>query len=376
MSPASIPQILPAALAGLGVPLPGRSPGALTLQRQRAFVVVLVDGLGAGQLRQFASFAPVMAQATQVCPVSSTFPSTTAAAITSFGTGLPVGEHGIVSAAFEDDDGNALWPLSWQTDPNPIATQPQSTVFELAVAAGVAVTSAGPLRFANSGLTRAALRGAEYAGAETSQEQLNAVGAALGVARRGGQPALVYVYVPEVDKAGHASGVGSEPYLKALGAADEFVDQLASLLGEEETLLVTADHGMIDVTDDDRVDLEANRALRVGVRRIMGEPRARFVYTRPGCTPDVAATWRRELAGVAEVKTRAEAASEWFGGYVDPYLEHRIGDLVVLPTGRRSLISERVDRLVSGLRGQHGGQLPDETEIPLLALRNRSAATD
>lgn len=362
--------MLPAALAGLGVPLRGRSAGDLQLSRQQAYVVLLVDGLGVRQLRQFAHVAPTLAEATQVAPLRSTFPSTTAAAITSFGTGLPVGEHGIVSAAFEDDDGNALWPLSWKADPNPIATQPQATVFELAAAAGVAVTSVAPQRFVNSGLTRAALRGAGYAGAETVDEQVAAVSSALGAARRSGRPALVYVYFWALDKAGHGSGVGSPPYLAELAAVDQFTQRLAGLLGVAETLLVTADHGMIDVADEDRVDLEANHALRVGVRRVMGEPRARLVYTKRGHAAEVAATWARELGDAAVVKTRAEAARDWFGGSVDPHLEHRIGDLVVLPTGRRSLASDRVDRLVSGLRGQHGGRLPDETEIPLLAMRN------
>ena len=103
----------------------------------------------------------------EIGPLAAPFPSTTCVSLTSLGTGLPPGMHGIVGTSFRLDDGSVLAPLSWGGDPNPIATQPEPTVLERAASAGVLVTSAAPAAHRTSGLTRAALRGGEYPGADT-----------------------------------------------------------------------------------------------------------------------------------------------------------------------------------------------------------------
>ncbi len=371
MTPRPLADLLPAAAHLLGVPgFRGHAnPLAATLGdalgSPRHLIVLLVDGLGALQLAEHAALAPRLTAMTEVGPLAAPFPSTTCVSLTSLGTGLPPGMHGIVGTSFRLDDGSVLSPLSWGAEPNPIATQPEPTVLERAADAGVLVTSAAPAAHRSSGLTRAALRGGEYPGADTLPARLAVAAAAISRARAERRASLTYVYWPDLDKAGHVHGVGSAAYRAQLARVDSLVAGLLALVTGDVALLVTADHGLIDVPDDRRVDLETRPDLRRDVRIILGEPRVRHIYTTPGRGDAVRATWAEELGGRADVRTRAEVSD--LLGPVDDWYADRIGDVVAIAADTWALTSDRIDRLVSGLRGQHGGLTDAEVLIPLRA---------
>ncbi|MCU0300952.1 MAG: alkaline phosphatase family protein [Candidatus Nanopelagicales bacterium] len=365
----SLADLLPAVARVLGVP--GQPAGADwlvgPLAGVRHVVVLLVDGLGARQLQAHAALAPRLAALPELGPLAAPFPSSTAISLTSFGTGLPPGMHGIVGSSFRLEGGQVLSPLTWGADPNPIATQPEPTLLERAAVAGVHVATAAPAAHRGSGLTRAALRGGAYPGAETIADRVLVAAGTITAARAAGAPSLVYAYWPDLDKAGHIHGVASEAYRTELPRVDALVADLAALTGPDVALLVTADHGLVDVPDGRRVDVEAHPALRDGVLTILGEPRVRHVYTEPGRTDEVLTTWRRVLGERADVRARGAVAE--LLGPVDDWHAERIGDVVAIAREDWALVSERVDRLVSSLRGQHGGLTPDEVEVPLRLAR-------
>ncbi len=369
MTPRPLSELLPAAAHLLGVPGFAEQGAGLAARMAgegpapRHVIVLLVDGLGDLQLRAHAGLLPELAALTDLSPLGAPFPSTTCVSLTSLGTGLPPGMHGIVGSSFRLDDGSTLAPLSWAEVPNPIATQPDPTVLERAAAAGVLVTTAAPTALRTSGLTRAALRGSEYPGADTLPARLQVSAAALARARAGARSSLTYVYWPDVDKAAHVHGVNSGAYRAELGRVDRLVAGLRALTGPEVVLLVTADHGMVDVPDDRRLDLESRPALRRGVQTILGEPRVRHVYAEPGAAAAVHRTWTEELGDRALVRTRAQVAS--LLGPVDDWYADRIGDVVAIAADDWALVSERIDRIVSGLRGQHGALTDAEVLVPL-----------
>jgi hypothetical protein len=366
-------DLLPAAAHVLGVP--GHAErgswlaGALSEggQLPRHLVVLLVDGLGHVQLAEHAGLAPHAAALAELGPLAAPFPSTTCVSLTTLGTGLPPGMHGIVGSSFRLDDGSVLAPLTWGDQPNPIATQPEPTLLERAAAAGVHVVSAAPAAHRSSGLTRAALRGGGYPGAETVADRVAVVRAAMARADSLGVPSLAYVYWPDLDKTAHVHGVDSAAYRAELVRVDGLVGSLAELAGPEAALLVTADHGLIDVPDDRRFDLESRRALRRGVQTILGEPRARHVYVEPGRAREVLRVWADELGDRAEVRSRAEVAD--LLGPVDEWYLERIGDVVAIARADWALVSDRIDRIVSGLRAQHGGLTDAEVLVPLRCAR-------
>jgi hypothetical protein len=141
-----------------------------------------------------------------------------------------------------------------------------------------------------------------------------------------------------------------------------------SSLSSGAVLIVTSDHGMVNAAPEASLLIEDDPRLMDSVTVITGEPRARLVYVRHGARADVAAVWRSVLGERADVLTRDEVIARDLIGPVDPLLEGRLGDLLVLARGDAALAS-RVDPRVSALVGQHGSWTAEETRVPGLILR-------
>jgi hypothetical protein len=358
---ASLADVSPSAAAAIGIP---GFTDTLGLGACRQVVVCLVDGLGWTSLQEHAADAPVLASMAGGA-IRAVFPTTTPVGLGSLGTGLLPGAHGLVGAAFEyPETGELISPLQWGAHPPPVAVQPEPTVFERVARSGATMTTVSPAAYRESGLTRAVLRGAEYAPADDVDQRIAAVAAALARDER----SFTYVYWPELDRVGHEFGVASRDWRLALQRADALVGRLVDVLVPGSTLVVTADHGMVDCPAGLRVDIEANPLLMAGIRRVAGEPRARHLYVTPGAAADVQAAWQRVLGDRALVLQRAELVDAGYFGDVDPGIEERIGDVMAVPRGNVMLAS-RVDATVSQLVGQHGGLTDDEVLIPALVRR-------
>ena len=364
----SLSDLLPSVLAALGVDGQGGGRDVLGLAPARRACVLLVDGLGAQLLDEHAAAAPTLAGMRRTGPpLTAGFPSTTATSMGSLGTGLPPGAHGLLGyeVALPGQD-KVLNQLAWDDDVDPLAWQPRSTGFEHAAAAGIAVTRIGPRAFAGSGLTTAALRGGDFVGADAPGERVAAAAAAL----RRGHRSLVYVYYGDLDATGHRAGAGSEAWRLQLEHVDRLAAQLADRLPADTALWVTADHGMVDVPADARVDLAEQPELSDGVRMLAGEPRARYVHVRSGAAADVLATWRARLGDRMDVWSREEAvAAGWFGP-VDARVLARIGDVVAVAREPVAVLDSRRDHPeLLRLIGMHGSVTDAEMLVPLLEVR-------
>jgi predicted AlkP superfamily pyrophosphatase or phosphodiesterase len=374
----SLADLLPSLAGALGVGDPGPIPFP-SLQR---VCVLLVDGLGWHLLRANRDVAPFLARLLDRAEVgtgagagaaTTVFPSTTATSLASLGTGLPPGGHGI--AGFQVAVPGAGWVLNsleWDERVDPMAWQPEPTVFQRLSAAGVAVTRVGLGAFDGSGLTVATMRGGSYAAVETAGQRAAAVRTAL----TRGERSLVYAYYGELDRTGHVSGCGSDAWREELAVVDTVVARIAALLPAGAALVVTADHGMVDVAAEARLDLADEPELAAGVRRFAGDPRARYLHVREGAREDVRSAWCERLGDRAWVCTREEVeAAGWWGPMQDRVRE-RFGDVVVAARGTTAVFDRRVDTPeVLGLVGHHGSLTAAEMEIPLLVWHARKPGT-
>jgi len=133
-------------------------------------------------------------------------------------------------------------------------------------------------------------------------------------------------------------------------------------------LHVTADHGMVDVPPQDRIDVDATPELRAGVALLGGEARARHVYAEAGAAGDVLAAWREVLGHRAWVASREEAVADGWFGPVDSWLEPRIGDVVAAPAGPWGIVATQAEPREPPLIGMHGSLTPADQQVPLLTL--------
>ena len=354
---ACITDLLPSVCDGLGL------PGAydiLGLGPADKVAILVVDGLGLHQLARNRTTAPFLADAVHQ-ELTSVFPSTTPAGLTSLGTGLPPGGHGLVGASFRlNHENRVLHPLSWGQDPDPRSVQGEPTWWQRAEIRNVAVSIVGPRAYAGTGLTESALGGAPYRGADGPGERI----AEMADALRGPGPRLVYGYWEWLDRTAHVRGVGSTAYEAELRAVNTFLEQFVAAAPPDVRILVTADHGVVDCPET--VDLDANSDLMRDVRLVAGEPRMRHLYVAPGTQSEVAERYRQALGDRAQILTRAEAVSAGLFGPMAAEHEVRVGDVIALATGRVRLTSPSRDRIVSSLIGQHGSLTAEEMMVPLL----------
>ncbi len=340
--------------------------GAGPLAPVRSTVLVVLDGLGALQLRSHAGHARHLSAGLGKKDVAhSVFPTTTAAALTTIVTGAEPGVHGLVGYRVLDRSRDRLVNVlsGWESDGiDPLVWQPEATVFERAVARGHRAFAIGIPKYATSGFTRATLRGAEFVAARAPAERVQ-MAYQLAADNPG---SLTYCYLPEVDKAGHQHGVDSGEWIAALEDVDH---ALAIVPPKHVGVLITADHGMIDVPGYRQVVLGENDARLDGVRHIGGEPRMLHVYLEPDADPGRALdTWRTMSEGDADVHSRAEVvASGLYGTVVTPDATDRIGDLVVISRGNRAFYDGTAeDQRSRRMVGQHGGLTPEERQVPYI----------
>lgn len=321
----------------------------------RRACVVLVDGLGESQLRERSGHFPFLRRS-DVRSLTTVAPSTTAAAVTAVGTGASPGLTGMLGYTVRHPATGTLMNMikwdhdvvradEWQTVPSIAAQSSRPDRF----------SAVGPARFVGSGLNTAALRGFRDISAEDLSQRVDATVSEL----RSGRSDLVYLYWGEIDHVGHVHGWQSWQWGDEASATDRELDRLARLLPRDTLLVITADHGMVDVTES----LDAHRIpqLRAGVDLVAGEPRASHLYTREPA--EVSARWRDYLGERAWVVSRAEAAG--IIGPLDPRFEAAIGDVVVFARGQTVIVDSSTQTPGSmALIGVHGSLTAPEMYVP------------
>jgi predicted AlkP superfamily pyrophosphatase or phosphodiesterase len=351
-----------AAVRGAGNPL-GLAPVSKA-------AVLVIDGLGAGNLELRKGHARWLTAAWRVRGLTADvgFPSTTASALTTLTTGVHPGEHGIVGYTIRDPQSTELINhlKEWEPHVDPASWQRAPTLFQQASDEGIPCLSMGEHRFAGSDFTKAVWRGSTFVGTGSLAEQWEKLREFFDTHDRG----LAYLYWPALDRIGHSSGVQSEAWVRRLEDLDQNLREVGSLLKDDEGLIITADHGMVDVEDNDKLMVREDSALLHGIAAWGGEPRAAHLYAvDPGSTGDVVAAWAETLKDRAIVMTREQVLDEGLYGEVAPEVRARIGDVLVLATSgsafyRLEVASPQSMRMV----GQHGSITVTERQVPVVPL--------
>jgi hypothetical protein len=352
----SLGELVPSLLSSLGV---ANFANPLAVEPAARVFLLLVDGLG----RE---------------PLTTGFPATTAASLTSLATGVPPGEHGLVGytmalPGYERAFNTLTWSL-YGVGPRvelvnevvPEAFQPIPTLAERAAAAGLRIHHLGPAFHEWSGLTRAIGRGERFHPADSLEAVTGGTLRLLEAPR-----AFVFGYHPRLDAAGHVHGVASQDWKDELVAVDQAARLLAEQLPADTLLVISGDHGMVDLRPEERLDLADHPDLAAGVRILGGEARARYVGTEPGATEDVLSAWRSRLGDRMWVWTREEAiATGIFGRRVTDRARERMGDIVAAAYGQVGIVQREVDPAQARLNGHHGSLTPAEQLVPLLIYRS------
>ena len=379
---------------------------------QAPIVMVLVDGLGWQMLRERAGHTPNLRRLLADSDYLHTCaPSTTAAALTTLATGVYPGAHAMVGYAVRDPllrghlgpghvpgpgdvfdlitfKNSSHDPLTWQSVPTLI--ERANAKANAGCGPQLGAVSIGRSKFAGSGLSLAAWRGFKHIGVDALDQRPYQAYRAI---KEGAK--LVYLYVGELDHAGHNHGWHSDKWLEALEALDAMVGQLFRRLPAGTRIVLTADHGMVDTDRHHRIDLAKEKELAKDVVAVAGESRFLQLYvaddvaSAPAAgSPGLGVAGPRGACGVVENNGREELAQSvakrwaeflgdraiWVGtdpaplmGPLSPGARAAVGDVLVALNDNWTVVDSRVQSFhATQLIGVHGSLTPVELEVPLI----------
>lgn len=320
-------------------------------------VLLLLDGLGWDQLLERRGLAPTL-ESFDGGAVLTVAPSTTATALTSICTGLPPGEHGIIGYRMAME-GEVLNVLRWSVPGRdaraahpPAKTQPVTSFCGHRPAV---VTRA---EFAHSGFTEAHLEGVRFNGYRVTSTLVTEVQRLL----RSSEP-FVYAYYDGIDKVAHEYGLGAH-YDAELAFVDGLVAELAASLPPGAALVVTSDHGQVDVGDR-TIELPGSVTEHVAMQS--GEGRFRWLHSVAGHQGALLETAEDLYRDVGWVMTRDQIVDEgWFGPVVTEAALGRLGDVALVayePVAWMAVDDTGPYQLI----GRHGSLTGAEMRVPLLA---------
>ncbi len=338
---------------------------ALGLSSKRSLCIILVDGLGTHNLSKAAGHARFL-NSQKSLTASCWFPATTSVSITSFATAKHPVDIGFIGYQVFDRSVGAPQNLlsGWKDFAAGQTFQDQPTVSEMAFESGVAFYAVAPSSYEFSGFTGATMRKATY-------HAENSVAERFRVARKlllDAEPKVIYLYIPELDQIAHALGSESTAWLNQLEEIDSLTSELARQLPKHAGLVLTADHGVIDIKPEAHIYLDELLPLDQ-VEFVGGDTRAPFIYLK-------------RSADVIEVRKILEDAYGSLAFVVSPedlitagywvHAEKSVGtypDLVLIARKEVAFYHKAFAKKKSlEMVGHHGALTSQEMSIPIITF--------
>ncbi|MBI5287704.1 MAG: alkaline phosphatase family protein [Chloroflexi bacterium] len=333
-------------------------------------VFVLIDGLGMNLVEREGP--DEFLRAHTVMELRSVFPSSTAPALTSIATGLWPGEHGVPGwwtylpaygltatvlpfiERFSKKDARAYGVTPDVAFPG-VALGPRMTRQQLRVM---------PKRIHGSVYSRYSSGDAPSFGYGSLRA---GVEAACAFIERATEPTWTYLYAPFVDTAEHEHGIDSKGVRRAMKLVRSRVEMLTERLRGRARIVLTADHGQIDVPPGQQTELrESDPLLRLLRVPPSCEPRTPAFHAAAGKHTEFERVFRERFAGQFALLTTDEADDLCLFGpaRMSDGTRRRLGDYVGI-----ALRSYTVSLpLETAMIGFHGGLHPDEVRVPLVLV--------
>ncbi len=374
--------------------IPARIRDACASGKYDAVVLFLVDGFGWRFFEKFQEM-PFLKRLTthgKVEKLTSQFPSTTAAHLTTIHTGLPVGQSGVFEwFYYEPLLDRVIAPLlfSYAGDQErdtlkglvkAASLYPNQTLYQELGKQGTESHVFGMRDYTPSTYSNVVMKGAKLNSFKTLPEALVNLGITIENLTT---PAYIHFYFDNIDSTCHKYGPSApqtESEIEAfLLVMEHFFERVFS--GRKRVLfLLTADHGASEVNPKTTIFLNKEKRFK-GIERFLktnqagdlivpaGSARDLFLYVKDELLDEAQEFLSKGLEGKAEVvKTQWLMENGYFGPEISPKFRARVGNLVILSHRYESVWWYEKDRFEQRFYGHHGGLTPQEMEIPLVTL--------
>lgn len=375
--------------------IPKRILDAFASGEYDAVVLFLVDGFGWRFYERFQDtpFLKRIARQGQIEKLTSQFPSTTAAHLTTIHTGLPVGYSGVYEwYYYEPQLDQVIAPLLFSysgtkerdtlkpSGIQPALLYPRGVFYPELKKMGVDPYVFGMLEYTPSTYSNVVMAGAELNSFRTISEALINLGSML---QEQTKPVYVHLYYDKFDSLCHKYGPAApqsdaeiETFLLIM---QHYFDRVFP--GNKRILfLMTADHGVCEVDPKTTIFLNTDPRF-VGIERLLktnrngqllvpaGSARDMFLYIRDELLDEAQSFLQSRLEGKADVVKVASLIEDgYFGTEISPRFRERVGNLVILPYRYETVWWYEKDRFEMRFRGHHGGLTSQEMETVLYSL--------
>ncbi len=346
-----------------------------TIRAGDTVVLVVIDGLGYEFLRAKGEGSVLFSHMRGW--MTSAFPSTTSASLTTFATGVAPQQHGITGWFMHlKEVGMVLKILPFtprlgstslvDMGIDPLQIFDQQTIYDLLGVPSHFVTHE---MFADSVYTLAMTHGAQG----HYYTDLGGFADSVCEAATAGGQSYVYAYWPKFDTVSHMHGISSPEayahFLEIDGAVSRIIERLA---GTKTTIIVTADHGLIDVKEEDIVRLGDHPAMVSCLSQpICGEARAAYCYVHPSKAGEFEKYVSEALGDICTCFPSHEIVESGYYGLGEPHaaLNDRVGDYILIMHDTHVLVDRLLGEPDHIMVGYHGGLSEGELFVPLIIAR-------
>lgn len=335
-------------------------------------VLLIIDGLGYRLYKKLKEdkVIPFMSSLNDTY-LTSTFPSTTATALVSLSTGLVPARHGILGfKMFLDRPYTTMNTIFYtvhglgtlQVPEDPQNYMARYYIYEGLAKSGVKVYSILKKEFIGTPFSKIVHGYMEHIPHVHEIDLLTQVNKIL---RKTSMRSFISLYTATLDTLSHAYGQYSQEVYEFMQMFDRLLEELLAPQINTVQLLITADHGHIDTSFDDAIDIcESPAILKKIIGYPAGEPRA--VYLRVKHLKEFVKEVEREYGDLITVMKVDEVEKEGlWGGKLEDAFKERAGDIVLIPEGNHYLLCKDEEEILK-MKGRHGGLSIEEMLVPLI----------
>lgn len=372
--------------------IPNRIKDAFASKQYDAVVLLFVDAFGWRFYERFqdAAFIKRIAKHGKIEKLTSQFPSTTAAHVTTLHTGLPVGVTGVHEwFYYEPKVDRIIAPLLFSVagtkgrdtlsvkNVKSAELYPKGIFYSELKKMGVDSFNFGLRDYTPSTYGNVIMAGSEMRSFKTLSEAFVNMGMLLEVQKH---PTYIQLYFDKIDSIAHEygpNGAQTEAEIETfLLMMEHYFER--TFKGKKRILfMMTADHGMCEVDPKTTVFLNTNPNFE-GFQRFLkknrrghllvpaGSPRDMFLYIKDDMLDEAQSFLARRLEGKADViKTDSLIGDGYFGSEISSRFRERVGNLVILSYRYESVWWYEKDKYDQKYYGHHGGLTPQEMETIL-----------
>jgi len=384
--PATIGRLLDAPVGGIP---PLRPSLWQPLRGAKRVVLLLIDSLG-WQIfqREQEAFHELLPLTAVKGKITSVFPSTTVAALSSLWTGYAPAQHGLVGLRMFFPDQAVLGQIlkfssnfggrpgllaDAGIDPEQLLVVPG--LGQQLASYGVPVYSIKGHRILATPLSQMLDRGVETRKGIVSSADLFTQLREL-LERTAGSPAYINAYWSAIDTICHAYGpshpsVGAELRTLIFQLQTELLGQLSPAARRDTVLFITGDHGHVESPADQSINLDDHPDFKqMLLMRPAGEPRTPYLYVRQGHQQSAQEYVEEQWSEAMFAIRPAQALSSGLMGPEPhaPEVDRRLGDLVLTMRKEHVLLTGQETSKMAFMRGRHGGMTATEMEVPWIGL--------